>query len=60
MVAGGNNAAGVGGALAEGGAAPYYNYDGRKAVRLMDYNSDPSQLYWNDGPNGNQMASYRW
>lgn len=60
LVAGGNNVAGIGGGLVEAGSAPYYDYDGRKQIRLMDYNEDTSQLFWNDSPNGNQMASFRW
>lgn len=61
MVAGGNQAVSYGGAAIENispGQAPYQDYSGNKAIRLMDPQNNAADLNWND--NTTFMDSMRW
>ncbi|KAN0065542.1 hypothetical protein ACQY0O_001379 [Thecaphora frezii] len=63
MVAGGNQAVGYGGAAQAAELSPYKDYDGRRAIRLMEPNTDSSKLEWLDTPpngGGAQMTTPRW
>jgi hypothetical protein len=60
LVAGGNQGIGYGGAQTnvETASGPYGDADGRQSIRLMNPQSDASQLAWID--NASQMVSRRW
>lgn len=62
VVAGGNQAVQEGGAGLTAGVLPqnskYQDYDGRKALRIMEHGDTNGALSWND--NSNFMRSSRW
>ena len=61
MVVGGNEAITYGGASSAFGKNAYQDHDGRKAIRIMEPNSNGADLSWIDQPNTpNRMTSPRW
>lgn len=67
VVAGGNQAISYGGAAIDANTPanvqPYGDYDGRKALRIMEpvaSGAGNATISWSDNPGGNVMQSQRW
>lgn len=63
VVAGGNQAITYGGIQATDGGGAYLDYDGRKALRLLEpvaSGTGNASIQWIDSPGGLQMQSQRW